>query len=172
MHYLKRIPNLITKLFLYIFLTAATFANTVAQELPKEEDYFTIVQVLSPQSAILEVGGLATMPNGDLALSTRRGDIYIVDNPTTDRPYFIKFASGLHEVLGLVYKDGSFYCAQRGELTKISDKNKDGKADVFETVYAWPLSGNYHEYSYGPALAPDGSFFVTTNLGFFSDEWF
>lgn len=47
----------------------------------------------------------------------------------------------------------------------------DGKADVFETVYAWPLSGNYHEYSFGPKLAPDGSFFVTLNLGFPPDWW-
>jgi len=170
MHYLKSILNLIKRVALSIFLIAPTFSNLTAQELPKEDDYFKIVPVLSPQSAILEVGGLTTMPNGDLALSTRRGDIYIVENPTTDRPYFRKFASGLHEVLGLVYKDGSFYCAQRGELTRVSDTNKDGKADLFETVYAWPLSGNYHEYSYGPHIAPDGSFFVTTNLGFFSGE--
>ncbi|MEX2233054.1 MAG: c-type cytochrome [Cyclobacteriaceae bacterium] len=144
---------------------------SMAQEIPKEEDFFKITQVPSPEAALLEVGGLTMMPSGNLALSTRRGDIFIVENPTSTRPYFRKFASGLHEVLGLVYKDGAFYCAQRGELTKITDKNKDGKGDVFETIYAWPLSGNYHEYSYGPHVAPDGSFFVTTNLGFFDNEW-
>jgi cytochrome c551/c552 len=69
----------------------------------------------------------------------------------------------MHEVLGLAYKDGALYCAQRGELTKLVDTDMDGKADVYETVYAWPLSGNYHEYSFGPKLAPDGSFFVTLN---------
>lgn len=143
-----------------------------SQETPKEADYFAINPVLSPQDAMLEVGGLTMMPNGNLALSTRRGDIYIVENPTSTRPYFRKYASGLHEVLGLVYKDGALYCAQRGELTKITDSNRDGKADVFETIYAWPLSGNYHEYSYGPHIAPDGSFFVTTNLGFFSGDSF
>jgi cytochrome c551/c552 len=63
------------------------------------------------------------------------------------------------------------YCAQRGELTKLVDTDMDGKADVYETVYAWPLSGNYHEYSFGPKLAPDGSFFVTLNLGFPSSWW-
>lgn len=141
-----------------------------AQDQPGEEDYFKIVPVLTPQNVILEVGGLTVLPDGDLGVSTRRGDVYVVENPTSDRPYFRKFASGLHEVLGLVYQDGSFFCAQRGELTRISDKNHDGKADLFETVYAWPLSGNYHEYSYGPQIAPDGTFFVTTNLGFFSGE--
>jgi cytochrome c551/c552 len=141
-----------------------------AQESPKEEDFFKIETVASPQGIILEVGGLTMLPNGDLGISTRRGDIFIVENPTSSKPYFRKFASGLHEVLGLAYKDGAFYCAQRGELTKLVDTNMDGKADVFETVYSWPLSGNYHEYSYGPAIAPDGSFFVTANVGFFRGE--
>ena len=94
-----------------------------------------------------------------------------LENPTGQRPYFRKFASGMHEVLGLVYKDGALYCAQRGELTKLVDTNMDGKADVYETVYAWPVSGNYHEYSFGPKLAPDGSFFVTLNLGFPGAWW-
>src|SRR5688500_3235662 len=133
--------------FLLCTLLVFLGLNAPAQNAPKkEEDFFKIVPVLSPQNVLLEVGGLTVIPNGDIALSTRRGDIFIVENPTSSRPYFRKFASGLHEVLGLVYRDGSFFCTQRGELTKITDTNHDGKADIFETIYAWPLSGNYHEY--------------------------
>jgi len=142
-----------------------------AQAAPKEEDYYKIMKVVAPEGTILEVGGLTMLPNGDLGVSTRRGDIYIIENPTSRRPYFRKFASGLHEVLGLAYKDGALYCAQRGELTKLVDTNKDGKADVYETVYAWPLSGHYHEYSFGPKIAPDGSFFVTGNVAFGDEQW-
>lgn len=156
--------------YLFVLVLMAFFIEAIAQESPMEEDFFKIMKVSSPEGTLLEVGGLVTLPNGDLGISTRRGDIYIVENPTSARPYFKKFASGLHEVLGLAYKDGAFYCAQRGELTKLVDTNGDGKADVFETIYAWPLSGNYHEYSFGPKIAPDGSFFVTTNLGF-PDPW-
>jgi cytochrome c551/c552 len=47
----------------------------------------------------------------------------------------------------------------------------DGRADVYETVYSWPLSGHYHEYSFGPKVAPDGSFFVSANVGFGDEEW-
>lgn len=147
------------------------FCSLNAQESPSEEDFFRIMKVSSPEGTILEVGGLCVMPNGDLAVSTRRGDVYIVENPSSPRPYFRRFASGLHEMLGLAYKDGALYGVQRGELTKMMDTNMDGKADVFETVYAWPLSGNYHEYSFGPKLAPDGSFFVTLNLGFPNPWW-
>src|SRR5690606_13785840 len=163
------------KFFLAALLAGALFAGSPqkagAQESPMEEDFFKIMRLPSPEGTLLEVGGLVVMPNGDLGISTRRGDIFIVENPTSPKPHFRKFASGLHEVLGLAYKDGSLYCAQRGELTKLTDTNQDGKADLFETVYAWPLSGNYHEYSFGPKLAPDGSFFVSTNLGFGGAWW-
>lgn len=142
-----------------------------AQESPQEEDFFKIMKVSSPEGTLLEVGGLAVMPNGNLGVATRRGDIFIVENPTSAKPYFRKFASGLHEILGLAYKDGAFYCAQRGELTKLVDTDMDGKADVFETIYAWPLSGHYHEYSFGPKFAPDGSFFVSGNVAFGNEEW-
>ncbi|MVT10474.1 hypothetical protein [Chitinophaga tropicalis] len=166
--------NILKKAALYSLLAAAVTgvaSGVYAQETPKEEDFYKIMKVSSPEGTLLEVGGLTVMPNGDLGVSTRRGDIYIVENPDSRKPYFRKFASGLHEVLGLVWKDGALYCAQRGELTKLVDTNMDGKADVYETVYAWPLSGHYHEYSFGPKLAPDGSFFVSGNVAFGNQEW-
>ena len=163
----------INKLYRAVLLSAIMFSGSFAfaQETPKEEDFFKIMKVATPEGIILEVGGLVNLPNGDLGISTRRGDVFIVENPTSSRPYFKKFASGLHEILGLAYKDGAFYCAQRGELTKLVDTNIDGKADVYETIYSWPLSGHYHEYSFGPKIAPDGSFFVTGNVAFGSEEW-
>lgn len=175
----KRMLRLLT------VLCVMQFGYSTAQESPREKDYYRIVPVTPSEGVILEVGGLASLPNGDLAVATRRGDIYIVENPQARKPYFRKFASGLHEVLGLAYKDGALYCAQRGELTKISDTNKDGhsdqskltdtgtdgKADTFETMYAWPLTGNYHEYSYGPKIAADGTFFVSANVAFFDEAW-
>lgn len=161
-----------TRIHHYLLLAALALPTTGwAQESPKEEDFFRITKVSAPEGTLLEVGGLTMLPNGDLGIATRRGDIFVVQNPTSKRPFFRKFASGLHEVLGLAYKDGSLYCAQRGELTKMTDTNNDGKADLFETVYAWPLSGHYHEYSFGPTIAPDGTFFVTGNVAFGDEEW-
>ncbi|WP_298737488.1 c-type cytochrome [uncultured Chitinophaga sp.] len=159
------------KLIYKTLLLAVLSGSAFGQETPKEEDFSKIVKVSSPEGTLLEVGGLVLLPNGDLGVSTRRGDIYIVENPTSRKPYFRKFASGLHEVLGLAWKDGALYCAQRGELTKLVDTNMDGKADVYETVYAWPLSAHYHEYSFGPKIAPDGSFFVSANVAFGDEEW-
>ncbi|MGF6928935.1 cytochrome c551/c552 [Chitinophaga sp. W2I13] len=154
-----------------MFLMTTAITPVKAQESPKEEDFFRIARISSPEGTLLEVGGLCTLPNGDLGVATRRGDIFIVENPTSKTPYFRKVASGLHEVLGLAYKNGSLYCAQRGELTKMTDTNMDGKMDLFETVYSWPLSGHYHEYSFGPVLGTDGSFFVSGNVAFGDEEW-
>jgi len=156
---------------LAILALSFSFTTVFAQETPKEEDFFRINKIRVPEGPILEVGGLVTLPNGDLGVSTRRGEVYIVENPTSAKPYWRRFAYGLHEILGIAYKNGAIYVAQRGELTKLIDKDQDGKADVYETIYAWPLSGHYHEYSFGPKIMPDGTFMVTANVAFGDEEW-
>lgn len=160
-------------LSLWIFVCALLTLPGIAQ-VREESDYYQIVTIPAPEGVLLEVGGVATLPDGRVALSTRRGDVWVVENPymkNGSNPKYSLFASGLHESLGLAYKDNALYSAQRGELTKLMDTNGDGSADVYETVYAWPLSGHYHEYSYGPKIAPDGSMFVTTNVAFGEQEW-
>jgi len=163
-------------LFLGISIAAGTgvpFAAS-AQLVPKEESYYNMLTLPVPEGLVMEVGGMAVLPNGNLAASTRRGDVWLVENPymTNGRaPFYRQFASGLHEILGLAYKDGAFYLAQRGELTRLRDKNGDGRADNYETVYTWPLSGHYHEYSFGPKIAPDGTMYVTGNVAFGDVEW-
>lgn len=134
----------------------------------KEQDYYTIIDIPVPDGIELEVGGLAITPDGSLGVSTRRGEVWLIENPYMDGsriPRFKKFAAGLHEPLGLAYHQGSFYSAQRSELTKLTDTNADGRADAYETVVSWPLSGNYHEYSYGPLFTPEGDMLITLNLG-------
>ncbi len=141
---------------------------------PKEDDYYKIITLPIPEGVMLEVGGMVTLPDGRVAVSTRRGDVWMIENPymaNSLQPKYTLFATGMHECLGLAYKDNAFYVAQRGELTKLMDKNGDGIVEVYETIYAWPLSGHYHEYSYGPKIADDGSFFVTGNVAFGDQAW-
>lgn len=136
----------------------------------QEGYYYQRITLPIPEDIVLEVGGLDIMNDGRAAISTRRGEIWLVDdaygqNPT---PTYNRFAQGLHEPLGLLAHDGAIYAAQRGELTKLIDENGDDQADVYKTVASWPLTGNYHEYSYGPLLLPNGNFFVSLNVGWFS----
>lgn len=134
----------------------------------KEDDFYKLISLPVPEDVILEVGGMVTLPDGSLAICTRRGEVWIVSNPYIsgpERPTYKRFASGLHEPLGLAYKDGDLYVTQRSELTRLRDTDQDGRADAYDKIYSWPLSGNYHEYSYGPTFLPNGNMLVTLNVG-------
>lgn len=61
--------------FVLLFAVAlGAFAQTKPAP-KKEQDYYEIKTLPIPKEIYLEVGGLATMPDGRLAVSTRRGDL-------------------------------------------------------------------------------------------------
>lgn len=165
----KRILGILSALI----ITVAQVSGQIKSLPATESDFYSLSSLPVPEGVILEVGGLVTLPNNSLAVATRRGDVWIIENPEGrgGRPYYRKFASGLHEILGMAYHDGDLIMAQRGELTRLRDTNKDGRADVYETIYSWPISGHYHEYSYGPKFLPDGSMIVTGNVAFGDNDW-
>lgn len=131
---------------------------------PSESDYYLISALPIPEDIILEPGGLAFNEQGQLVAPTRRGEVWMITDPESDNPSFQRFGQGLHEPLGIAYRNGAYYIAQRGELTKLEDTNNNGIADRYKTIYRWPLSGNYHEFSYGPKFLPDGDMIVTLNV--------
>ncbi len=139
-----------------------------AQKPATEDDFYRIVTLPVPEDVKLEVGGLAVMPDGRLGVSTRRGDVWIVSNPymkNGSAPTYKRFASGLHESLGLAYIKGNLWATQRGEVTILKDSNGDEIADEYEAFHKFPLAGNYHEYTYGPVQLPDNDMIFTLNLG-------
>ncbi len=144
------------------------------QNVPEnEDDYYKLISLPIPEGVILEVGGMTTMPDGSLMVCTRRGEVWKILNPNisgNQKPVYKKFATGLHEPLGLAYKDGDIYVTQRGEITKLRDTDGDGEADIYEKLYSWSLSGNYHEYSYGPHFLPNGNMLVALNLGWSNSQ--
>ncbi len=155
------------KIFFGVILSL-TIALPCLAQVPQESDYYRIDTVPIPQDIVLEVGGMSFTPDGRLGVATRRGEVWLIDDPVmagSSPPHFQRFAYGLHEALGLAWHNGAFYTAQRGELTRLMDTNGDATADHYETVYTWPLEGNYHEYSYGPLIQKDGSMVVALNLG-------
>lgn len=151
--------NMTRYLYILSFIVFALSANAQSAS-----DYYQISTVPIPEGVILEVGGIAFNETGTLAASTRRGEVWRVQNPQSNTPTFTRFARGLHEPLGLAYKDGSYFLAQRGELTKLTDSDNDGKADLYETIFNWPLAANYHEYAYGPVFLPNGDMLINLNL--------
>jgi len=69
------------------------------------------------------------------------------------------FATGLHEPLGLLTgKPGEVFVVQRSELTRITDTDGDGKADLFETLdQNCGVSGSQHAYIFGPVRDQEGN---------------
>ncbi len=142
----------------------------------QEERYYKITTLPIPEDAYLEVGALEMLPDGQLAVASRRGEIYLVrgaeSEDAAERAEFTRFAHGLHEVLGLAYRDGWLYLVQRGEVSRLRDENGDGRADLFETVSdGWDIGGDYHEYAFGSKFDRDGFLWVTLCLtGSFSSD--
>lgn len=148
--------------FIFSFQPIEMIAQS--EQATKESAYYSISTLNIPEEIVLEASGITFNDNGDLAVTTRRGEVWLIEDPNSENPSFSRFGQGLHEPLGIAYREGAYYIAQRGELMKLEDRTGDGKADLYQTIYRWPLTGNYHEYSYGPKFLPDGDMIVTLNL--------
>ena len=165
-----------THLLLSLLVLFATISADAAEpKLPTESDYYRIFKLPIPAGVVLEVGGLELLPDGKLAASSRRGDIYTITNPFSNAPSeinFQKFASGLHEVLGLAWKEGWLYATQRCELSRLKDVTGNGQADLIETVNAgWDITGDYHEYAIGSRFDRNGDIWIALCLtGSFTSE--
>src|SRR5471032_1733450 len=127
-------------------------------------DYYTVENISTPPGLSAEVGGLAFAPDGRLAACFHRGEVYFYDPAKKE---WKLFAQGLHDPLGLVVpKPGEVIVMQRSELTRLRDTKGAGVADSYETICdAFGMTGNYHEFAFGPLPAPDGGWFVALNMG-------
>ncbi|MSR30797.1 MAG: hypothetical protein EXR99_04750 [Gemmataceae bacterium] len=150
-------------------LVAFAGVSRAADPLPKEEDYYKIVKFEFPKDVVLEPGGMALTPDGKLMVSSRRGEIWTVENPfaadLAKDAKWTRYAHGLHEVLGLALKDDWVYATQRGELSRLKDSKGAGKADKIETVNdAWEITGDYHEYAFGSHFDKEGNIWIVLCL--------
>jgi glucose/arabinose dehydrogenase len=124
---------------------------------------YKIETLRGPPGVAFEVSGLAFAPDGELLATFRRGYVYGLD-PTTGR--WRRFASGLKNPLGLLAPAaGEVIVAQPPELTRVVDTDKDGVADLYETLAdGWGLSGNYHEYVGNPVRDAQGNLYLGLGL--------
>jgi len=140
-----------------------------------EETYYAVDYLKPPEGCVLEVGGMDFLPDGRLVVSTRRGQVWMVENALAEDPAearFHLFAEGLWEGLGLEASGGVVHVVQRGELSRLLDTDQDGRCDVIETVCDdWGLSGNYHEFAYGLPMDRYGNHYVSLNVAFLDPKW-
>ena len=145
-----------------LLLTGASLR--AADPAPKPSDYYKITTFDTPKETALEVSSMEFLPNGRIALGTRRGEIWTVSNATDPAASNVRYqcyAQGQHEIMGLAYKDGYLYETNRYEVARTKDEDGDGRADLFETVSdRWGVSGDYHEYAWGSQFDKNGDLWV------------
>ncbi|MHC4996605.1 MAG: DUF6797 domain-containing protein, partial [Planctomycetota bacterium] len=90
----------------------------------------------NPFKTPFRVGGFDFLPDGRAAVCTLMGDVWLVDgiDEDLDRLTWKRFASGLHQALGLVVKDGKILVLGRDQITRLHDLNNDGEADYYECL--------------------------------------
>jgi glucose/arabinose dehydrogenase len=135
---------------------------------PTEDDYYKLVKFDVPKGEVLECGGLDFMPDGRLAVGTRRGEIWMVENPLAADPKdakFSRYAHGLHEILGLAANKDWLYVTQRCDVSRLKAGKMTKKAELFEIVNdGWEINGDYHEYAFGSRFDKDGNIWVVLCL--------
>ncbi len=132
----------------------------------REAKYYRLVNIAMPDGIYLESGCFTTLPDGRVAIGTRRGEVLLFNGLDDDppRPQVSRFATGLDEIFGLSFRDGVFYVTQATEVTRVTDTDGDGRADRFETLSdRWGFA-NYHEFAFGSPLDAEGNLYVALGL--------
>ena len=124
-------------------------------------DGYKIQSIPLPRGSV-SVLGLCHKPDGTLAICTWEGEVW-----ERKGEIWTKFAENLMEPNGIHYdpKEEVYYVAQKPELTRLVDLNKDGVCDRYECISdAFGISGEYHEYHFGPVVDSLGRKYASLNL--------
>ncbi len=162
-----------TRMIVIVWMLVVAVAQTRAETLgeywgtaEREAKYYRIVEIPIPSTLALEAGCFEVMPDSRLAIGTRRGDLYLVSGAFDENPQpkFSLFASGLDELMGMSYRDGAFTVTQQTEITRVTDTDRDGRADDFRTLSdVWGFR-NYHEFAFGSKPDAEGNTWVALCL--------
>jgi len=132
----------------------------------EEAKYYPIVNIPIPSGVPMRPGGLEMLPDGRLAVGTRKGDIYRVKGvfETPPRPEYELFASGQDEIFSLSWRDGAITATSWGEVTRIKDVDGDGVADHYDTLTSnWGYAEG-HEFAFASKHDPEGNIWVALGL--------
>ncbi|MEJ7769374.1 MAG: hypothetical protein WKF89_16260 [Chitinophagaceae bacterium] len=150
---------------LFIMLITSWFllpGKALRMAIDVKADSYRVETISLPQGLHPVTGGIDFLPDGRMIACFLRGEVMTYDHHTKK---WTLFAEGLQEPLGmLVVSNTEILVMQRPELTRISDTNGDGHADLFQTVTdEFGISGNYHEFNYGPVKDKQGNFYIGLN---------
>jgi putative heme-binding domain-containing protein len=123
----------------------------------------------NPWKALFFCGDHDFFPDGSALLCTMQGDVWHVAglDSGTSQPgvaRWKRFASGLHQALGLVVASDGVYVQCRDQLTRLRDLNGDGEADFYECFSnAFKTSPGGHDYICGLQRDNQGAFYTASS---------
>jgi putative heme-binding domain-containing protein len=121
----------------------------------------------NPWKAPLFFGDVDFLPDGSALLCTIQGDVWHVEglDGKLDHVRWRRFASGLHQALGLAVADGRIYVLGRDQITRLHDRNGDGEADFYECFSkAYGTSPNGHDFVCGLERDGAGRFYTASSM--------
>lgn len=150
------------KKFLFFFGVLTSLVFFRCDTFDSTKTGFVVDTIETPEGLTAEVAAMDFLPDGRLVATFMRGEVMIYDPKKKE---WKVFATGLHEPLGLkAISDTEMLIMQLPELTRIKDTDNDGIADLFETVYdGFGMTGNYHEFTYGPVEDKAGNLYFALN---------
>ncbi len=116
----------------------------------------------NPWGIDIRVGGFDFFSDQTTAaLCTWDGDVWIVKGITEnlEQLEWKRFASGIHEPLGLKIVDDIIYTVSDDQITRFHDLNNDGEADYYENFNNdWELTSGFHAFLFDLHTDPEGNF--------------
>ncbi len=119
----------------------------------------------NPWKVPLFFGDHDFLPDGSAMLCTMQGDVWHVEglDSSLSAVRWRRFASGLHQALGLVVADGAVHVLGRDQITRLRDLNGDGEADAYECVSnAYETSPAGHDFICGLQNDAAGNFYTVS----------
>lgn len=111
----------------------------------------------------VRLSAFAFFKNGDAAVATFDGDVWIVSGLSDDlqKVGWRRFASGLHEPIGLEVVDDQIYVFSRNGIVRLHDKNQNGEADFYENFSdVVPQTAETREFANDIVAKPGGGFYL------------
>lgn len=119
----------------------------------------------NPWKALLFFGDHDFLADGTGLACTMQGDVWSISG-LDDRLQNVRwrrFASGLHQALGLVVADGKAHVLGRDQITRLHDLDGDGEADFYECVSnAYTTSPAGHDFICGLQRDSQGRFYTSS----------
>lgn len=120
--------------------------------------------VENPFQSWLRPGGFDLTPDGRAAIVAMwNGDVWRVEGVMEKAPAPLtwrRIASGLHQPLGVKFRDGDLFVLCRDQLAKLVDLNGDGETDFIECFNDdAQVTEHFHEFAMGLQTDAAGNFY-------------